>query len=327
MLRLATFTLAVGILVAPLAAHAQPSRKVPQIGYLSSGSSDSAQLSLDAFRQGLRELGWVEGQNIAIEYRWAGGRAERLSDLAADLVRLKTDVIVTTTTPAALAAKQATSAIPIIMAISAYPVESGVVATLAWPGGNITGVSATPGVEIVAKRLEMLKEAAPKVSRVAVLCDFSIEPEVATFKIMLAAARALRLTLLPLDVGSPKGFEDVFPLVARERADAIFVFLNDTNLGQRRRIADFAAKRRLPTIFEERSFVEAGGLMAYGANAFDMFRRAASYVDKVLKGSRPGGLPVEQPTRFELVINLKTAKALGLTMPPSVLIRADQVIE
>ncbi len=320
--------LALIVLPAPLAAAAQQPSKVARIGLLSPSSLAANPHLREAFSQGLRDLGYVEGQNVAIEYRSAEGKLEQLPELAAELVRLKVAVIVTSGTPAAQAAKQATTTTPIVMATAADAVGSGLVAGLAWPGGNITGTSFL-GAELVPKRLELLKEAVPGMTRVGVLSHPGV-PSEGTVKIMLeeteAAARALRVRLQRLEARGPNEFDRAFTTMSRERASGLIVLPSSMFLTERRRIVDLAARSRLPAMYYFREFAEAGGLMSYGPNVSDLWRRAATYVDKILKGAKPADLPVEQPTRFELVINLKTAKALGLTIPPSVLIRADQVI-
>ena len=317
--------LALGLLLAPLAAAAQPLPKVARIGLLLPGTAPDP--GVEAFRQGLRDLGWVEGQNIAIEYRWAEGKFERLPGLAAALIRLKVDVIVANATPATSAAKNATGTIPVVFAFVADPVASGFVASLARPGGNITGL-ASIATEVIGKQLELLKEALPKVSRVAVLRN----PDNQSHPLMLrqaeSAARVLRVQLQILEARSPDEFDTAFAAMTRQRAGGLLV-LADSGMFfvQRTRIADLAAKNRLPAVYGHLEHAEAGGLMAYGTNRADLFRRAAYFVDKILKGAKPDDLPVEQPTKFELVINLKTAKALGLTIPKSVLVRADKLIE
>ena len=318
-----------GLLLAPLAAGAEQPGKVFRIGILGNvplTSPEGARL-WGAFIQGLRELGYVEGQNITIMHRSSEGRYERLPDLAAELVRLKVDVIVAPAAQNPVAAKQATRTIPIVMTSHPDPVASGLVASLARPGGNVTGLSARAGPEIVGKQLELLKEAVSEVSRVAVLGN----PGNQAYPLLLGeakvAARSLRVQLQHLEVREPDGFDRAFAAMTRERAGALLVQADGMFLLHRTRIAVLAAKSRLPAMYQLREHVEAGGLMSYGASLPDLFRRAATYVDKILKGAKPADLPVEQPTRFELVINLKTAKVLGLTIPQSVLIQADQVIE
>jgi putative ABC transport system substrate-binding protein len=318
--------LAVFLLAAPLAAEAQAPAKVPRIGFLAPQSPTDNPHLLEAFRQGLRELGYVEGQTIAIEYRFGEGRPERLPALAAELVRLKVDVIVTTGPPAPLAAKQATSTIPIVFAVTADPIAEGLVASLARPGGNITGL-ASMGPEVVGKQLELLKEVAPKVSRVAVLQNPSHHGHPAMLRQAEDAARALGLQLHIVQAGSPAEIDAAFATMRSQRVGGVLVLRDSLFIAQRTQIATLAAKSRLPAVYGLRELAEAGGLIAYGANVPLMYRRAATYVDKILRGAKPTDLPVEQPTRFELIINLKTAKALGLTIPPSLLQRADEVIQ
>ena len=327
-LRPATFiiTLVFALLAAPLAAEAQAPGKVPRIGFLSAFSSADTSLWYQAFRQGLRDLGYTEGHNIAIEYRDAEGRPERLPDLAAGLLRLKVDVIVAQTTPASLAAKQATTSIPIVMTIVADPVGTGLVASLARPGGNITGLS-TQLPELAAKRLQLLKEVVPKVSRMAVLWNSASPIAPPQVREAEAAARALGVQLESLEVRTPNDFEGAFQAAIRKRAGALLVLDDFLVVKYQVRIGALAAKSRLPSMSASTGFAEAGGLMNYGPNFLEVSRRAAYYVDRILKGAKPADLPVEQPTRFELVINLKTAKALGLTIPPSILIRATEVIQ
>jgi len=319
-------TLGISVLGAPLAAEAQQTGKVYRIGYLSAGSSTSNPRVLESFRQGLRELGWIEGQNIVIEYRWAEGRFDRLPDLAAELVRLKVDVIVGAPTPAVLAAKNATALIPIVGVSLTEPVGVGLIASLARPGGNVTGVSYSVGTDIFGKDLELLKEAIPKVRRVAVLSNPDGPVQPLTISNIKEAARSLGLQLQIVEARGPGDFDGAFAAMARERAGALLVVTDPVFIPHRARLVNLAAKNRLPSIFTQRADVEAGGLMSYGPNFADMYRRAATYVDKILKGAKPADLPVEQPTKFELVINLKTAKALGLTIPRSLLARADEVV-
>jgi putative ABC transport system substrate-binding protein len=315
------------LLAAPLAAGAQRAGSVPRLGYLSAASSSDprSQRSLDAFRQGLRDLGYLEGQSITIEYRWAEGKYERLPGLAAELVRLKVDVIVTAIVPALQAAQHATKEIPIVMAVVVDPVTVGVV-SLARPGGNITGLSMI-APELVGKQLELLREVVPKVSRVAVLWNPANLGNAPQLREAKAAARALGVRLQPVEAQGPSEIDRAFAAIMRERAGALLVLVDSVLVSQREQIAGLAAKNRLPAVYGLGSHVEAGGLMAYGANLFDLYRRAATYVDRILKGAKPADLPIEQPTKFELVINLKTAKALGLTIPRSVLARADELIE
>jgi putative ABC transport system substrate-binding protein len=317
--------LTLGTLGLPVAAEAQQGGNVPRIGFLFYGSPGPSP-ELDAFRQGLRELGCIEGQNIAIEVRFASGRVERLPELAAELVRLKVDVIVTPGTPASVAAKQATSTIPIVFAGVADVVGAGLVANFARPGGNITGLTGI-SAQLGGKRLELLKEVAPKASRVAVLYNPADRSNVLVLKELQESAPALRLTLQPLGVRGPGEFEGAFVAMSRKRAHALFGAAGILTTEHRKAIVDLAAKSRIPAMWGERQFVVAGGLMSYAVNFYDQVRRAATYVDKILKGAKPADLPVEQPTKFELVINLKTAKALGLTIPQSLLQRADEVIQ
>ncbi len=317
---------ALGTLTAMAPADAQPPPKVPRIGILTGASTSVTAHLLEAFRQGLRELGYVEGQNIAIESRSAEGKLERLPDLAAELVRLKVDVIVTSGTPAALATKQASRTIPIVMGFAADPVETGLVASLARPGGNITG-SSLMAPELAGKRLQLLKEVVPGASRVAVLSNPTVPYTALMVKETEAAARVLGVQLQPLEVRAPQDIDRAFEAAIRGRASALIVVEEALVQTHQARIAGLAAKSRLPAMYGQRDFVEAGGLMSYGANFADLFRRAATYVDKILKGRKPSDLPVEQPTRFELVINMKTAKALGLTLPQSILIRTDHFIQ
>jgi putative ABC transport system substrate-binding protein len=314
------------LLAAPLAAEAQPAGKVRQIGYVDHGSAADQRLYLDAFRQGLRELGWVEGQNIALEVRFAEGNADRLAALAADLVRRKVDVIATTTTPAALAAKQVTATIPIVIGLAADPVGSGIVASLAHPGGNVTGWTHL-GIELRAKHLELLKEAVPRVRRVGVFWNPANPVHAPGLRTIEAAAGQLKVELDPMGVQDPKEIKSAFSTLVAKRVEAIVVFPDGMFRSQTPLFVTLAAQERLPAMYGFRDYVEAGGLMAYGANIPEMYRRGAAIVDKILKGAKPANLPVEQPTKFDLVINLKTAKALGLTIPPSLLQRADEVIQ
>ncbi len=317
-----------GIVAAPFTAEAQQAAKNARIGYLVLNLAANPHLT-EAFRQGLRDLGYVEGRNVVIEYRDAEGKFERLPALAAELVALKVDVIVVAGgTLVALAAKQATRTLPIVFTPAADPVESGLVTSLARPGGNVTGLSIL-APELVGKCLEQLKQAVPRVSRVAVLWQPGGVPE-RTEKDMLkgaeVAARALGVRPQFIEARGPDDFDRAFSDMTKARAGALTV-LGSTMFGnERRRLVDLAAKNRLPAVYPWREFVDAGGLMAYGPNVADLYRRAATYVDKILKGAKPGDLPVEQPTKFELVINLKTAKAFGLTIPQSLLLRADEVI-
>ena len=316
--------LASGLLAAPLAPEAQPAGKVPRIGYL---SSSSATVNPEAFRQGLRERGWVEGQNIAIDYRFAEDRFDRLPDLAAELVRLKVDVIVAGPTQPAVVAKNATRTIPIVMVSAADPVELGLIASLARPGGNVTGLSFSVNLELFGKGLELLKEAVPKLRRVAVLSNPANPAQACAIDKVKVAARSLAIPLQLLEARGPNEFDSAFAAMAKQRVDALLVVAEGLFLRHRARLADLEAKYRLPSMHGLKENVEAGGLMSYGPSIVATFRRAAVFVDKILRGTKPRDLPIEQPTKFELVINLKTAKALGLTIPPSLLQRADLVIE
>src|SRR5690242_13943882 len=315
-----------GLLAAPLASEAQQAGKVARVGVLMPiPPSSLLTQSLAAFRQGLRELGYVEGHTVLIEERWAGARSEALDELAAGLEQLKVDVIVVLGTQAALAVKKVTSVIPTVMFVG-DPLESGLVSSLRRPGGNLTGFVVL-NLETAGKRLELLKEAVPGLSRVAVLANPSNPAAVATVRIMQAPARALGIALQSVKVTSGKDFEGAFATISRSHADALYVIEEPVNMNRLGRILEFTAKNRLPAMYGYREAADAGGLMSYATSWPNLFYRAAIYVDKILKGANPGDLPIEQPTKFELVINLKTAKALGLTIPSSLLQRADQVIE
>jgi putative ABC transport system substrate-binding protein len=307
-------------------ADAQPGGKTWRIGVLLGRSVPAEDPALQTFRQRLRDLGYVEGQNVAIDWRQADGRLDRLPDQAVELVRLKADVIVADVTPAIRAAMQATSTVPIVMGMAADPIGSGLVSNLARPGGNVTGVSVMLA-DVSGKRLQLLKDALPRISRVAVLWNPSIPWHTAMLAEVEPAARSLGLHLLPVAVAGPGELEAAFSAMARWKVDAVFLGDSPIFSVQRARLLELAAKHRLPMIFGNQEWVAAGGLMSYGPSFSDMFGRAAVYVDKILKGARPGDLPVEQPTKVDLIINLKTAKALGLTIQPSVLARADQVIQ
>jgi ABC-type uncharacterized transport system substrate-binding protein len=318
--------LAVSLTLAPVAAEAQQPTKIRQVGYLVLAPlSETPSPERAAFLAGLRELGWIEGKTIAIEYRSAKWNPELFDDLAEDLVRMKVDVIVTAGGEAApKAAQRASSTIPIVMAASSDPIATGLVASLARPGGNVTGVSLMVP-ELGPKRLELLKEAAPKVSRLAVLWNPTFSE--AELRATQAGARKLGIALKPMEVRSAQDLARAFAELERELPDALTMFFDPLSTGYRELVARFAKQHKLPTIFGAKEFAQAGGLVSYAPNIAEGFRRAATYVDKILKGAKPSDLPVEQPTKFELVINLKTAKALGLTIPPSVLGRADQVIQ
>ena len=315
------------LLAAPLAAEAQQAGRVPRIAWLGGQARETAHPYVRAFQQGLKDLGWVEGQNIVIEWRFSGGRAELLPDLAAELVRLRVDLIVVPSSPAALAAKNATKTIPLVTVALGDPVALGLVASLAQPGGNITGLTNSVGPEIAGKQLELLKEVVPKVSRMAVLWNPNTRGNALALRETEIAARALGLELQPLEARSLNDFDRAFAAMTAKRAGALLVLGDVMFSTHRNRLADLAAKRRLPAMYPARESVEAGWLMSYGPNTLELFRRAATYVDRILKGAKPADLPVEQPTKFELVINLKTAKSLGLTIPQSLLLRADEVIQ
>ncbi len=314
------------LLTAPLVVGAQLAGKVYLIGMLETRSAVLNAANIGAFRQGLRELGYREGQNLEIVYRSSDGRDERFPDLASELVRLKVDLIVTRGTPAALAAKSATRTIPVVMAASGDPVGSGLVGSLAHPGGNLTGLSLF-NVEIYAKRVELLRELVPRLTRIAGLFNMGNPVLPLQWKEVERAARSLGIQPQLLDVRRPQDLPQAFDAAAKQRAEALIVGLDGVTQGNLRLIAELAAKQRLPSIYAAREYVDFGGLVTYGASDLHMYHRAATFVDKIFKGANPADLAVEQPTKFELVINLKTAKALGLTISPSLLLRADQVIE
>jgi len=317
------------ILVAPQAADGQPTGKVYRIGILGNAPPTTPAVArlYEAFAEGLRERGYMEGENLVIERRWAEGRVERFPSLAAELVRLKVEVIVAGPTPPAVAAKNATGTIPIVMWGVGDPVGQGLVASLARPGGNVTGLSFSVGWETFGKGLELLKETVPKVRRVAVLSNPANASHALAIENVKVAARSLGVQLQLLEARGPEEFEGAFAAMAKERVAALLVPTDPVFFLHRARLAELAAKNRLPSVHSLREYVEAGGLMSYGPSLLDLLRRAATFVDKILKGAKPADLPVEQPTKFELVINLKTAKALGLTIPQSLLLRTDQVIE
>ena len=321
------FLIAAGALLATTRdARAQQVAKVFRIGYLSAPTRESVEGILEAFLRALRELGWIEGQNIVIEYRWAEGDLERLPGLAHDLVRRNVDVIVAPAASAALAAKHATSTIPIVMIFPTDPVEQGLVSNLRRPEGNVTGTTNIPTADMLGKRLQILKEAVPKAARVAVVYDPTDQASLPSMNSLEAAARSLGIHLQYVEVRGAEAFDTAFGAMARERADALLVAGGTTFLVNRSRFNELALKRRLPTMFSVREGVEAGGFLSYGVNMTDFVARSAAYVDKILKGAKLADLPIEQPTKFELVINMKTAKALGVNVPPSVLARADAVI-
>ena len=317
-----TVILLAGVMAAPVALHAQ-SAKTARVGVLLP-SDDSTTIFLPAFRLGLRDLGYVEGRTVSLEMRSANGRTDRLPSLARELVQMKVDVLVTITSPGVRAAREATSTIPIVAGAVDDAVEQGFVASLAHPGGNVTGVSWL-NTELSAKRVEFLKEVLPKVTRVAVLRE--AVGGASSIQATATAARALRVQLQIFELRDPNELPTVFAAMAKERIEALTVLPGPMITSQMPRIVELASRARLPAVFPEARFVEAGGMMSYGPNLAEMYRRAAGYVDKILKGVKPSNLPVEQPTKFESIINLKAAKALGVTIPQSVLLRADQVIE
>jgi putative ABC transport system substrate-binding protein len=318
-------TLLGGAAAWPLAARAQQPEKLPTIGYLGSGTLSTQSLWINAFVQRLRELGWIEGRTIAIEVRWAEGRNERAAEIAADFVRLKVDVIVTSGTALIIAAKQATSIIPIIFATAGDPVGTGLVASLARPGGNVTGLSNQPN-ELGPKRLELLREIVPGLRRLAIMANVGNPAGVLEMREVQAAGTTLGLEVVSLEI---RRSEDIVAKLAalKARADALYVVFDPLVNTNRTRINTLVLAAQLPTISGFREYVEAGGLMSYGTNHPDLFRRAGDYVDKILRGAKPADIPVEQPTKFDLVINLTTAKALRLEVPPTLLARADEVIE
>jgi putative ABC transport system substrate-binding protein len=315
--------LIISALPAAGASRAQQPRKLFRIGVL---VSTTVTYRREAFLQGLRELGYVEGKNIAIEFRSAEGKFDRLPALAAELVRLEVDVVVTSSNPAITALKQATRDIPIVMTVVGDPVGAGFIQSLARPGGNITGMSSV-AEQLSGKRLELLKEIDPKISRVAVFRNPTISIHAVLWKETQAAATALRMKLIPLDFRGPDDFESLFGAMAKQHAEALIVLPEPITLAQRKQIVDLAARNRLPGMYPFGDFVDAGGLISYGPSSADSWRRGAIYVDKILKGRKPADLPVEQPTKFEMVLNMKTAKALGLTIPQTILVQADRVIE
>ncbi len=315
------------LLVVPFATEAQRPGKVPRIGHLSGLSPSLASATREAFLQGLNEVGYVEGRNILIEWRWAEGKFDRLPDLAAELVRLKVDVIVAGGQQAAFAASKATRTVPIVFLAVSAPADLGLILSVARPGGNVTGMSWDVSPQIYAKRLELLKEMAPKAYRIALVWNPN-NPNAALFsRAVEGAAQALRVELQRVEVRVPEDFESAFVATTAARPDALFVAADPVIVLHRNRVTEFATRNRLPAIYGAREFVTAGGLMSYAPNLPEIWRRGSAYVHKILKGTKPADLPVEQPTKFELVINLKTAKALGLTIPPSLLLRADEVID
>jgi putative ABC transport system substrate-binding protein len=311
-----------GILASAFTVFAQRPAKAPRIGIL--GNTNAA--AWEGFRQGLRELGYIDGRSIALEWRWAEGKAERFPDFAMEFVQMKADVIVTSGTQATQAVKLATSSIPIVMTTSVYPDKIGLVESLAHPGGNVTGMS-NIAPELWGKRLQLLKETVPKVSRVAVMWNPTTSVEPLSFQDLMAAAAVAGLKIQSVEVRTTDEHVSAFESIIANRPDALLVYVNPVNSKNRQLIADFASRNRIPSICDEKGLVEAGLLLSYGPSYTDAFRQAATYVDKILKGARAGDLPIQQPTKFELVINLKTAKAIGLAIPPTVLARADTLIE
>ena len=308
-------------------AQAQQTKKAARIGWLSEAYVRSQPSHRnDAFLQGLRDLGYIEGQNMTIEHRSAQGKDERLPELAAELVRLKVELIVALEPPSARASKSATDTIPIVMRSTDDPVRTGLVASLARPGGNITGVTSI-ATELIGKRLELLKEVVPRNSRIAILWNPDYKPGASGFKESESEARTLGIQVQSVEVRDPGDFEKAFKIATEGRAGGILPLRSPLIVRQAKRIAELAVKNRLPAAYDDREVVDVGGLMSYGTDLADLYRRAATYVDKILKGRKPADLPVEQPTKFELVINLKTAKQIGLTIPPNVLARADKVIK
>jgi len=319
---------AVVLLALGVIAEAQQPKKVSRIGYLVSSDSITESSRSEGIRQALRDLGYVEGQNIAFEYRYAGGKLDRAPELAAELVRLKVELIVVAGgTRWVRAAKNATKTIPIVMMGGGFdPVEAGLIESLAHPGGNVTGLALLVN-ELAGKRLELLKEAVPKLARVAVLHDPTLPPNLLELRGVQAAARALGLTIQPWEVRGMHDFDRVFAVQNKQRPDGVYVIAGRLVTSNRKQIVGFTLKSRLPSVYPQREYVDAGGLMYYGADIADSYRRVAYFVDRILKGGKPADLPVEQPKKFEFIINLKTAKQIGLTIPPNVLARADKVIK
>ena len=326
--RRAFMATALGLCAVSLVASAQQTGKVARIGLLLPNTAEVAARSprVAAFIKGLRDLGWIEGQNLVIEWRYAEGQLERLAELAADLARLRVDVIVTAAAPSALAAQGATRSIPIVMLDPGDPIGLGLVASLARPGGNITGVSSI-APELAAKRLALLKEAVPAMVRVAVLANVAIPPAEIAMRELEATAKVVGVQIHSVLIKGVKGIEQALGEITRQNSDGILVFPDPLTFSNAAQITGFALKGRIPVLYGAMEFVQAGGLMSYGPSYPEMFRRGSNYVDRILKGAKPGDLPIEQPTRFEFGLNLKTAKALGLTIPQSVLLRADRVIE
>ena len=316
-----------GLAIRSLRAKAQQAGKVYRIGYLAGGSAAGSLAFVEQFREGLRERGWVEGQNVVIEYRFAEGRFDRLPALAAELVRLKVDIIAAIPTPAAVAAKNATGTIPIVLMVAVNPLELGLITSVARPGGNLTGIAFSFSTEILGKNLALLKEAFPRVRHVAVLSNPANPGHTIAIENMKAAADAMGMHLAILEVREPNQFDAAFKVMAERRAEALFIIADAQFQIYRARLAALAAKNRLPSMHGFREYVEAGGLMSYGPSIAASVRHGASFVDRILRGAKPADLPVEQPTKFELVINLKTAQAMTVTVPEALLARADRVIE
>ena len=316
-----------GAVAAPLAGEAQQAGKVYRVGYLTVPSRETAQGVAKAFQFALRDLGWIEGTNIVVDYRFADSRLDRLPDLAAGLVHLRADVIVAGANAAVAATKAVTRTIPIVMFLTVDPVGSGLVASLARPGGNVTGLTTTAGPEIYGKQLQLLKDAFPRVSRVAVLVSQAAPAYTRILREIETATRALGLQQQVMEIRTPGDFDNAFAALTTAHVNALFIPADSMFYQHRTRLAQLVANTRFPAMWGLREQAEAGGLLAYATDLNDLARRAATYVDKILKGAKPADLPIEQPTKFDLVINLKTAKALGLTIPPSLLARADQVIE
>ena len=316
-----------GILAIPVAGEAQSNGKVYRIGYLTVPSRETAQSVADSFQLALKELGWIEGKNIVVDYRFAGSRLDRLPDLATGLVQLRADVIVAGANAAVAAAKAVTQTIPIVMFLTADPVGSGLVASLARPGGNVTGLTTTAGPDIYGKQLQLLKDAFPRISRVAVLVSHAAPAYALIVREIETATRALGLQRHVMEIRNPGDFDSAFAGMTKAHVDAIFIPADSMFYQYRTRLVQLAANTRLPAMWGLREQAEAGGLLAYATDLNDLARRAATYVDKILKGAKPADLPIEQPTKFELVINLKTAQALGLTIPPTLLYQANRVID
>jgi putative ABC transport system substrate-binding protein len=310
----------------PLAAHAQQSAKVPRVGFMGNSTESLEANLVGPFREGLRELGYQEGRNIVVEYRWAEGKYERFPALIAELLAAKVDVIVAAGTPAAIAVKKATTTVPLVMVAVGDPVGTGLVPSLARPSGNLTGLSSV-APDLEGKRLELLREVVPKLARIGVFFNPANLFHTVSMRQARAAGTALGIELLPLSVRVSQDLDGAFATILKEKPDALLVLADRVYLHERKRMMDFSLQHRLPNANAHKEMVEAGGLMSYGPSYENMHRRAADYVDKILKGARPGDLPIEQPTKFDLKVNLKTAKALGLDVPPTLLARADEVIE